>query len=796
MPGRFSVRAGIAAFAGGVILLYCIGEIPPWQGLLVALSGLAAIAAAYPPGRRALLLAVCVLAGLLWAGLHAQSRLDSRFPATLPTDVPFEVIGFQCSLSGPGSYNSLRFDFCITRWVSPDKRLADVKKIRLSLYGDHPESLPHQMRLTVRLKPPHGTVNPEGFRYETWLFRHGYDATGSIKAWAPEQAECGVHCHYSEYRAGIAGWLQRHYGTMRRYPLIEALVLGERRYLESADWERFRVTGTSHLIAISGLHIGLIGLLGAALARALLRCVPSRFLGSRARRRWVVGTSMLFCLLYALLAGLSVPTQRALVMAIVASVVYLRGRLSGYWTAWLIALAGVLLIDPFAPLDGGFWLSFGAVACLILVFSGRLRRSGAVRSLLIAQCAVGFGLLPVSSALGLTAAPLGWLANILAIPWLSLVVMPVLMMGIPAGAFSEVLREPVMTVIDVVLGAMTGGLEFIASMSPPAATVLFSLSIFLAFVMLLCLFPVPNSLRRRIATAGAISVLTVVGCSAVMKPVNRFVERPELWIWDVGQGLSVMFRDGHDVMLYDTGPGSPSGETSVGSAILPTLRSLGVNRLSLLVISHGDADHASGLDELLGTLPVDQVVSGDSERVRRLAGAKAKHFEPCQNHQPAEVGKGTVGFWQQAPKPVGSMIEGNNASCVVRIRFERAEIIIPGDISIKNEGLWLSDNVISENVSRLLLAPHHGSKTSSGVEWIRQLDPDHVVFSSGFRHPYGHPAGSVVDRYTKSGAQVYSTALSGALRFVYSSEGWIVHSLRNGAPFWIEPGRTPSGNAL
>lgn len=788
------MRAGIAAFAGGVILLYCIGEIPPWQGLLVALGGLAAIAAWSRSFRQPLLLVFCLLTGLLWASLNAQFRLDARFPEALPTGTSFEAVGFQCSLSSPGSYNSLRFDFCVTRWISPQLGLAGVNKIRLSLYGDHPETLPHQMRLSVRLKPPHGTVNPAGFRYETWLFRHGYSSTGSVKTWAPFDSDCGIYCRYSQYRTGVADWLQRHYGHMQRYSLIEALVLGERRYLSPADWERFRVTGTSHLIAISGLHIGLVGMLGAFLAKALLWGVSRRYMGARARRRWIVGISMLFCLVYALLAGLSVPTQRALVMALVASVVYLRGRLSGYWTAWLIALVGVLLVDPFAPLDGGFWLSFGAVACLIAVFSGRLSSTGPVRSLLIAQCAVGFGLLPVSSALGLTAAPLGWLANILAIPWLSFIVMPVLIIGIPTGALSDTLADSVITVIDSVLGTMIESLDFIASISPTAVSSPVSLSAIVALTVLVCLFPITRRLRYRIVFAGLISALTVAGCGVVNKPRNVWVEYPELWVWDVGQGLSVMVRDGRDVMLYDTGPGSPSGRTAVRSAILPSLKILGVNRLSLLVISHGDADHASGLLEVLDAMPVKQLISGDSPRVKRIAGEQRGRVELCRRHRQAKLGKGVVEFWQ-APQQGQQINEGNDASCVVRIRFGDAEIVLPGDISSDTERLWLKHESFTQDRSRLVLAPHHGSNTSSGIEWVRQLDPEHVIFSSGFRHPYGHPARPVVDRYLKSGARGYSTALSGALHFVYSPEGWIVQSLRSDAPFWIAPERTPSNNA-
>ncbi|WP_227500240.1 DNA internalization-related competence protein ComEC/Rec2 [Marinobacter nanhaiticus] len=784
------MRAGIAAFAGGVILLYCVGRILPLPLLWIILIGIGSVPLLNQRFRYPAFALCCLLGGLLWASWSASERLLVQLPATSDSSVR-AVAGYRCSLVSPGAYDSLRFDFCITRWLDTKSSVTSQRhtmptpsqglptRLRLALYGaDKKLDLPLRLHMRVRLKPPHGSINPQGFRYETWLFRHGFGATGSVQEWqAAPDVECGLHCYFHQWREQVARSLGKAYGKLDAYPMMEALLLGERRYLDADDWAVFRATGTSHLIAISGLHIGLVGLFSGWLASRLLARVPRGVLMSRGRRRGVVVVSLSACLCYALLAGFTVPTQRALVMAAVAAAVYLRSRLSGYWTAWLVALGCVLALDPFAPLDGGFWLSFGAVACLILLFSGRLDAPGPVKTLLQAQAAATAGLLPVLMGLGLPAAAMGWMVNLLAIPLMSFLLLPLLFVLTPLGLISDPLLHIVAPILDAVLSGFLQGLAWFARVSPEGFRMGMAEAAVLAAAVIACLFPVGRMTRWALAS---VSIAVLVGQWG-LKSGNATVSHPELWVWDVGQGLSVLYREGDQVLVYDTGPGSPSGYSAVDSVLRPNLRGLGVEFINTLLISHGDADHASGLGSLLDHMKVGQLVTGEPTRLPAVR-AQGIGFDPCRAGTLDSAGAIRMELWQ-APG-AGA---GNSRSCVLRIFKGDVEIVLPGDITGDEERLWLADHRLEQDVYRILVAPHHGSKTSSSENWVTALAPDVVIFSAGYRHPYGHPADVVQSRYRVAGAALYNTATSGAVHVELLGEGVRVSPTRADAPFWITP---------
>lgn len=690
----------------------------------------------------------------------------------------YTIEGYRCSLVAPGAYDSFRFDFCATRRLTDNNTQKFVKKLRLSLYDAAETDLPLRMRLKVRLKEPHGSVNPEGFRYETWLFRHGFDATGSVRDWqtAPD-ITCGLACHYHQWRDQVAQYLARAYGRIEAYPMMEALLLGERRFLQTQDWAVFQATGTSHLIAISGLHIGLVGLFSGWLTSQLLLRVSRRLIGPRGRRRGVVVASLLACLTYALLAGFTVPTQRALVMAIVAATVYLRSRLSGYWTAWLTALGCVLLLDPFAPLDGGFWLSFGAVACLILLFSGRLRSPGSLLTLVQAQAGITAGLLPVLAGLGIPTAALGWFVNLLAIPLMSFVLLPSLLVLAPLGMMSDALLRFIAPVLDMLLSGFLAGLAWFADLAPGGLQLDTTVAVIVAASVMVCLLPVGNTSRLILI---GVSILGLGG-QFLLKPENTTVDYPELWVWDVGQGLSVLFRQADQALLYDTGPGSPSGYSAVNSVIRPNLLGLGVRRIDALVISHGDADHASGLASLFNHVVVGRFLSGEPERLIER-GFEQHQADACVSGARQLLDGVTVERWQTS-----DAAPGNSRSCVLRIMTEQAEIILPGDITAEEEKAWLAEHDVSPDRLRVVVAPHHGSRTSSSDAWVSTLQPDAVVFSAGYRHPYGHPATEVQARYAAVGADLYNTATYGAIRIELVDDALRVTPARAAAPFWIAP---------
>lgn len=791
------MRTGIAAFSGGIILLYWIGAILPAPVLISVLLIATVSASAFKGGaytdrygRRFSLVLLCLALGMSWACWRAHDRLDSRLPSAFEMQ-ELTVRGYRCSLPAPGNYHSVRFDFCVTQWPGKSSELASVRKLRLAIYGnDATLAIPGKLQLQIRLKKPHGSYNPVGFHYESWLFRHGYDATGSVQSWQPDpDVICSLRCRYHQWREHVADRLHGEFGQLNHYPLVESLLLGERRFLKPADWSLFRTTGTSHLIAISGLHIGLIGTMVGLLVRWLLLLIPPLWLSQPQRRVITVFAGLLGCLAYALLAGLSVPTQRALVMATVGGIVYLRGRLSGYWTAWLVALALVLAIDPFAVLDRGLWLSFVAVACLIVAFSGRLRPPGKLSAVVSAQFAISAGMLPVLAIMRQAPAALGWLANIFAIPWLSIVVMPVLflgaaglMLGVPGiGAFA--------TVMDVSLNMMVAGLKQVASLTPPTQAMPVALAVCMGVLLFFLLFSRGRYTRLMLGISVCSlcpGLLGTVGVSPQPSAPDNDATTPELWVWDVGQGLSVLFRDGDKALLYDTGPGASSNYSAVKSVILPNLEMLGVHSLSLLVISHGDADHASGLGSLLTTMPVGDVISGEPDRLDfgPLRGSVVPTALPCDKAPPVTIGTATVTFWQA---PLNLRKQSNDVSCIVRIRVARTEIILPGDVSDTIEGQWLAEHDVDETLSRILLASHHGSKTSSGESWVSGLSPEYVVFSAGYHHPYGHPAEAVSARFQEAGSDVFNTATAGAIHFSISKDTVTAHAQRQDAPFWIAP---------
>lgn len=776
------MRTGMAAFSGGVILLYCVGERPPWMWLVVlVLAAVAALLACRCRGRvapRLLLVVVGLCFGAGWALIHAESSLDARL---LDRDAgAYSVTGYRCSLVGPGTYDSRRFAFCVTQWHGSAIKTPPTK-FRLAVYGDdEPEPLPHRMRVTVNLKPPHGSVNPAGFRYERWLFRNGFHATGTVRSIeASAVGSCGVSCRYHRWRDRMAVSLAEQFGSLTHFRLVETLVLGERRRLTDADWERFRATGTTHLIAISGLHIGLVGGLAMLLTRGLLWLMPMRVLGSRSRRGCLVMAALLAGLGYALMAGLSVPTQRALVMALVGGLAWLMVRRPGAWTAWLVALFLVLMLDPKAPLDPGFWLSFGAVASLILVFRGRLRRPRRFQVLMVAQAGIFCGLWPILSAFGDAPVLVGWLANLLAIPLVSVVILPVILMVVVTGLIWPAMTPLASWTVDPLLGGLIEWLSWLAAWPAPdlAWPLWLALPMALGGLMLI-MMPVSSGYRCLVV----ISFSALVLWPAPEARKNQSVTVPELWIWDVGQGLSALFRSGDQAILYDTGPSSPSGYSAVESVILPSLDRLGVQRLDTVILSHGDGDHTGGLMALLEGIPVDRLLVGEPERLnpaeRRAAGER---LAPCGGAR-INVGKALFSGWQ------GKDVDpGNASSCVVTIRLNGNRVVLPGDIPASVERQWLEDHPHQDPARTLLVAAHHGSQTSSGERWVKRFAPAGVVFSAGYRHPYGHPADRVVERFVGQGSRLFSTALQGALRFEFHPGGIRMTSARYAQPFWVRP---------
>lgn len=802
----FSAR-GWAPFACGVILLYWFGAVLPFYGLFGA--AVALLCGIYLIRHRAtlslLVFLAWLLAGLGWASWSAEERLADRLPRQVGGQslegVPLTVTGYLCDIPATGSFGSVRFPLCVDGWpeFAAEEAAQLPTRLRLAWYGSEAtRDLPHRVRATVVLKRPHGSVNPAGFRYETWLYRQGFGATGTVRdIEAVTGGSCSLACHYHQARGRLAARLRALLGEARHFPLIASLAMGDRGAMTPAHWEVLKATGTIHLVAISGLHLGLVAIGVGLILRQLLTRMP---LPARTGMRWLTpgwSRAVTFCLVvaaslvYALVAGFTVPTRRALVMVAIAGWLILRGQQGRSWQGWGLALAVVLVIDPAAPLDQGFWLSFGAVAVLLLTFARRMAGSGWLAGLLLAQFAVFAGLWPILAVLGQDQTLMGFPANLLAIPLVSVLVMPAVLAGVCLVLVFPATVVWVAPVLDAVVELLWRLLEWLAAVPVPQPLV--PLPVVVAFaVLVLILLAVPSTGARRAA-------LVVIGCWAAgsvvwrAAPVNSAgPEYPELRVWDVGQGLSVLIRHRDRVILYDSGPESPAGYSAVASVLLPGLRAQGIRRIDTLIVSHGDRDHAGGLPLLLGSLQVDRIITGEPARLRELLGdgEGIPEVEPCRSGA-AVPGLGLdVRLWHfsAAAGVAAARLSGNDRSCALLMRANGTEVVIPGDLSVVAEPALI--DFIGEVPAprrRLVIAGHHGSKTSSSVAWVAALTADVVVYSAGYRHRYGHPYGEVVRRYREAGAESFNTAYSGALRFLLTPQGIVSGQERDGAPFWIRP---------
>jgi competence protein ComEC len=683
------------------------------------------------------------------------------------------------------------------------------RKYLLSWYRSEQTPQPgERWQLTVKLKPPHGYANPAGFDYPKWLFRQGIVATGWVTAGEKlaDTDHRDLLAQVHRIRAGLRQWIEKTLPPGPSRALVLALAIGDRSQLSPDDYRIFRTTGTAHLIAISGLHIGLAAMLGAALGWLVYFFFPRQRL-PRALLQAVLG--VLFAVLYAALAGFSVATVRALVavMAIAAAVVT-RRRLSP-WDYWALALLLVLVIDPLAVLDNGFWLSFMAVAALIAALAGtsvpvaeksqppasegrrwhRMMRS--LKTLGRAQLAILLGLLPLSV---LIFHQIQWLApvvNFLLIPLVSVTLVPVLGLALLAHAVIG------LTTVDEKLLSLAGQLSngLLAVLQPlshwPHVTASVSTpSIYwlIAWLLALGLWFFAPARRWRIVGLAVLAGLLLAllhrsdeslpadsaansgratALTAKAEPAGDFTVR----VLDVGQGLAVLVETGGHRLLYDTGAAFDSGFNLADAVVLPYLRQRHIDALDRLVLSHRDNDHAGAAATLLAALSVKSLWT-----TFPYAGA-----EECV--APRQWQWDGVTFTVLSPYNLTPYL-GNNSSCVLRIHSAYGAVLLTGDVESAVEyRLQAAQQRGDINLqSDVLLVPHHGSATSSSLSFLQAVKPQWAVNASGFFNAFGHPKAAIVARYRQAGIQWLDTQNSGLISLHFSAAGISVSEYRRRRP--------------
>ncbi|MBM7060982.1 DNA internalization-related competence protein ComEC/Rec2 [Pseudomonas sp. UL073] len=740
------MRTGMLALAVGLLALRFLPELPPGGWLFAgAVFGLMCLPfRSYP--------LAFFLFGLCWACLSAQSALDARLAP--------ELDGRTLWLEGQVSGLPERDDG-VVRFQLEDataRRAQLPQRLRLSWYGGPPLHAGERWRLAVTLKRGRGLVNPQAFDYEAWLLAQRIGATGTVKRGERLSAAVGPAAWRDALRQRLLA-----VDAFDRQGAIAALVLGDDSGLSRADWRLLQDTGTVHLMVISGQHVALLAALVYALVAGLAR------LGLWPRvLPWLPSACLLAfsaALGYGVLAGFEVPVRRACVMIAMVLLWRLRFRHLGVWLPWLLSLNVVLLAEPLASLQAGFWLSFAAVAVLAWVFAGRLGAWSWWRSWGRAQWTMAIGLLPMLLALGLPVSASGPLANLIAVPWVSFISVPLALLGtlaLPLFGLGDGLLWLAGGSLELLFRLLAGIAAWLPAWSAPAlpwwAVVLGALG------AALLLAPSGVPLRGL-----GLALLLPMLCPPTPTPP---VSRVAVTVLDVGQGLSVLLRTRNHAMLYDAGP--RYGEFDIGErVVLPSLRALGVSRLDLMLISHADSDHAGGALAVQHGLAVGRVLSGEASAL-----APELQAAPCVDD--AQWSWDGVRFttwrWREAP-------EGNPASCVLLVEANGERLLLTGDIDAAAERALL--NAKRAVQADWLLAPHHGSRSSSSAVFLKTVRPRAVLVSRGNHNAFGHPHPQVLARYRALGVAIHDSVEEGALQLELGAHGGI-HGLRSEPRFWRE----------
>lgn len=725
---------------------------------------------------------VSLLVGAFISACHVDQRVSAQLPESLENQ-PLVVTGTVVSKSR--SQNGFtRFDFYVDHHqIAEDSIGANSAfdhwqggKALLSVRdnGIFPFHIERGQEITlpVKLRRPRGLVNPGGFDYHAWLLSKNYVARGYVFMSNGNQIvlnshqknkKQSVHSLVNEIDEYLGGTLfeKQLYtsGYLKQEAILRALLLGDKSLISPEQWDTFLHTGTIHLMAISGLHVGLLAGFSFFLIRRILSPF-SDWLGIVALRVIPAVFSLIVSGSYAFISGLGVPSQRAWLALLVFYAIHLFGRTTNPYRIVLILALVVVFVNPFVLTQNGFLLSFGAVIVLLVAFSFRVRqdKSGVktVFDFLKAQWVMLVGLLFLLMFCSLPVSPVGFFANVIAVPLISLLVLPCLFVSAAISVLSESVARAFLYMADFSLDMIMLVLEGISQVS---SSIYLSLnSWWLAGSIGLFIFCSLIPRQFSLHAFAFVCFFTIV----LSEKTNKV---DQISVLDVGQGLSIVVNSQGNTLVYDAGAKFSESIDIGADVVAPFLRHRNVNQIDTMVLSHSDFDHAGGLEGLAQALPISRLYANDVPSLENT-----NTIDTCAVGKDFSHGNFNVSvLWPYSVSLEANRdhVKSNNRSCV--LLFERGEFkaLFAGDIESEVEYELLRKDLLPRDVD-LLVASHHGSNTSSTAAFIKRLKPNHVVFSAGYKNRYRHPSPKVTARFEAfSESELWNTANDGAIQFTF-----------------------------
>lgn len=695
--------------------------------------------------------------GFVWTFIFVHSMMVWSLPIEWEGK-PLEVIGYIASLPVTDPIQT-HFLFELKK-VKLDKQIiqnnALIKISWRQPAGQHQIKVGDKWQFNVRLKRIHGTQNPGGFDYEAWALQKRLLATGYILSNKNNQfiSHSWRYNLIDQFRQMLYQRIQTYLPNSKTAPWLMALMLGERNNISEKDWQVLRNTGTNHLMAIAGLHIAVIFGMTHLITAWIWRRIP--FLLLRFPAQYAAAyAALIIAIFYSALAGFSIPTQRACYMLTIFILMLLKKRIVNSWHVWSTSLGIMLLNNPLIVLTESFWLSFGTIALIIYGMGGRLKPRGWWWKWGRVQWVISLGLVPFTLFLFQQSSMISFIANSIAIPWVEFLILPFCFLS---------------TVFVLLVPSVSMWLIFIADKS------CYGLWVLLSWISQL-----PFSSWHQVIPNAVILIQTLCGCLLLLLP-NGFpgrwlgifwilpllVYQPSkpalgdywLTLLDVGQGLSAVIQTKTHVLVYDAGP-KFQGNVDMGeSVVLPYLYTQNTRQIDMLVISHGDNDHIGGVAALLNSLSIQSVKTSVPQKL--LLFNQRFHFnvDYCLAGETWQWDQVTFSFLY----PTSKMLSlGNNSSCILQISNGSQTILLTGDIEkLAEKKLLMTTIPLSADI---LIAPHHGSRTSGLKEFITAVHPSFVLYAIGYRNRYHFPHQTIVKSYEELKSTQLDTVSAGAIQF-------------------------------